>query len=237
MKRLQLVAGFICMTIAAQSQVMADFSPSGNVVDGSIVIYGANNFNSKVLYENIRGIPFWRNEYQPAILYAPGNKCYGLHWIRINQVNDEVEFINSRDEINAALPAQVPRIEVVDMKDSSRIITVFRNDLEEVNVYYGNNRKPYVQELNRGPIRLLKVMNKELKQGDSGIVYKRYYFVDRPDYFIQAGNRLNRLKKLDREEILAFLPKIEPLDAYLAKNRPSLRKEEEVIQLLAIYNQ
>jgi hypothetical protein len=38
---------------ALQAQVMADFAPSGQTRDGSIVFYGAEAFNKKIPYNTI----------------------------------------------------------------------------------------------------------------------------------------------------------------------------------------
>jgi hypothetical protein len=61
---------------ALQAQVMADFAPSGQTRDGSIVFYGAEAFNKKIPYNTITGVPYWKNDYYPAFLYGSGGRKY-----------------------------------------------------------------------------------------------------------------------------------------------------------------
>jgi hypothetical protein len=224
---------------SAEAQVMADFAPSGQTRDGSIVFYGSEAFNKKIPYNTITGVPYWKNDYYPAFLYGPGGRKYGLTWIRVNLATNEIEFLAKNDEVQAAYPNEVARAVVVDPMDSSKILTIFRNDVGEVNVNYMKEGKlPYVQEMNPGPVKLLKVTHRELKVGDSMLrTMKRFYFADRFDYYLQQGNRVQKLKKLEKDEILKFLPDTPELQDYLSKNKVVFKKEEEVIRLLGVYRQ
>lgn len=221
------------------AQVMADFAPSGQTRDGSIVFYGSEAFNKKIPYNTITGIPYWKNDYFPAFLYAPGNRRYGLTWIRMNLATHEVEFLAKNDEVQAAYQNEVARVVVVDPVDSSKIITIFRNDIGEVNVNYLKEGKLYyTQEMNPGPVKLLKITHRELKVGDSMLrTLKRFYFVDRFDYYLQLGNRVQKLKKLDKDELLKYIPRTPELEAYLINNKVAFKKEEDVIRLLGVYRQ
>jgi hypothetical protein len=230
---------FLLAAGSVSAQVMADVAPSGQTRDGAVVFYGAESFNKKINYENIKGIPYWKNDYLPAQLYAPLNKKYGVFFIRMNFATNEIEFVGNNDEVKAAYGDQVSRAVVLDPKDSTKILTVFRNDLGEVNVHYINEGKRYyAQELNQGPVKLLKVTHRELKQGDSMMgTLKRYYFVDRAEYFVEQKNKIEKLKKLEKDEILKFIPKTPELEEFLRNNKVSLKKEEDVLRLLEIYNQ
>jgi hypothetical protein len=127
----------------------------------------------------------------------------------------------------------------VDSIDSSKIISIFRNDIGDINVQYIKQGKLYyVQELNQGPVKLLRITHRELKVGDSMFrTLKRYYFVDRYEYYLQHQNRIEKLKKLNKDEIMQFLPVTPELEAYLKKNNVSFKKEEDVLKLLEIYKQ
>jgi hypothetical protein len=219
--------------------VIADFAPSGQTRDGAIVFYGSEAFNKKIPYNTITGIPYWKNDYYPAFLYGPGGRKYGLTWIRVNLATHEVEFLAKNNEVQAAYTNDVTRAVVVDPTDSSKVLTIFRNDIGEVNVNYMKiGKQVYAQEMNPGPVKLLKVTHRELKVGDSMLrTMKRFYFSDRYDYFLQQGNRVEKLKKLDKEEILKYLPRTPELEAYLSSNKISFRKEEDVIAMLGVYRQ
>ena len=218
---------------------MADFTPSGQTRDGAVTFYGSESMNKKISYNNITGIPYWQNNYYPAYLYGPDNRKYGLTWIRVNLATHEIEYVNKKDEVEAAYTYEVSRVVIVDSIDSSKIISIFRNDIGDINVQYIKQGKLYyVQELNQGPVKLLRITHRELKVGDSMFrTLKRYYFVDRYEYYLQHQNRIEKLKKLNKDEIMQFLPVTPELEAYLKKNNVSFKKEEDVLKLLEIYKQ
>jgi hypothetical protein len=227
------------LTTGVGAQVMADFTPSGQTRDGAVTFYGSESMNKKISYNNITGIPYWQNNYYPAYLYGPDNRKYGLTWIRVNLATHEIEYVNKKDEVEAAYTYEVSRVVIVDSIDSSKIISIFRNDIGDINVQYIKQGKLYyVQELNQGPVKLLRITHRELKVGDSMFrTLKRYYFVDRYEYYLQHQNRIEKLKKLNKDEIMQFLPVTPELEAYLKKNNVSFKKEEDVLKLLEIYKQ
>jgi tellurite resistance-related uncharacterized protein len=230
---------FLACSLSAGAQVSTGFGPSGAANGGSLIVYGAQELNNKVPYEIIKGIPYWRNEYLPAILYAPGNKLYGTFWAKVNLASREVEYINKNEEILSAYPDQLVKAVFVDLKDSTKIISIFRNDIAEVNLQFlSRNKRYYVQEMNPGPVKLLKVTDKELRVGDSMLrTLKRYYFVDVEDYFIQHENRIEKLKKLNRDEVMKYLPLPSSMDAWIKENNIRFNREEDVLRLLEYYNQ
>lgn len=238
MKHLFTILSILCFS-GAQAQVMADFTPSGQTRDGAVVFYGSEFFNKKIPYHMITGIPYWMNDYMPAFLYGPRNQKYGLTWIRINFATNEIEYQAGNDEVKAAYPNEVTRAVVVSPTDSSKVVTIFRNDIGEVNVNYIKLGKLfYVQEMNLGPVKLLKVTHRELKVGDSMLrTMKRFYFADRFDYYLQNGNRIEKLRKLEKDELLKYLPRTPELETYLANNKVAFKKEEDVIRMLGVYRQ
>jgi hypothetical protein len=48
---------------------------------------------------------------------------------------------------------------------------------------------------------------------------------------------VQKLKRLEKDEILKFLPDTPELQDYLSKNKVVFKKEEEVIRLLGVYRQ
>jgi len=238
MKRIMVIC-LMHFGIIVSAQVTADIAPSGQTRDGSIVFYGSESFNKKISYNNITGIPYWKNDYYPAFLYGPDNRKFGLIWVRVNLATHEVEYVNKKEEVEAASRTEVSRVVVVDPNDSSKVVTIFRDDIGDINVEYIKQGKLYyVQELNQGPVKLLSITHRELKVGDSMFrTMKRYYFADRYDYYLQHMNRIEKLKKLNRDEIMEFLPRTPELEEYLKKNKVNFKKEEDVLKLLDIYNQ
>ena len=229
----------LACSLSADAQVSTGFGPGGGANGGCLIVYGAQELNNKVPYEIIKGIPYWKNDYLPAMLYAPGNKLYGTFWAKVNLASREVEYINKNEEILSAYPDELVKAVFVDPKDSTKIISIFRNDIAEVNLQFLNrNKRYYAQEMNQGPVKLLKVSDKELRVGDSMLrTLKRYYFVDVEDYFIQHENRIEKLKKLNRDEVMKYLPQPSSMDAWIKENNIRFNREEDVLRLLEYYNQ
>jgi hypothetical protein len=155
----------------------------------------------------------------------------------VNLATNEIEYLNKENQALAAFPDQVSRAVVVDEKDSNKIVTVFRNDMAEVNQAYPKVVRHYVQEMNQGPVKLLKVYNRQLKEGDSLVIYKRYYFIDQPDYFVQVNNRVEKLRRLDADEVMQYIPQSPELDAYIKQNKINFKKEKDVLKVFEFYNQ
>lgn len=230
---------FLACSLSAEAQISTGFGPSGAANGGSLIIYGAELLNNKLPYEIIKGIPYWRNDYLPALLYAPGNKLYGTFWTKVNLASREMEYINKNEEVLSADPDKLSKVVFLDQKDSTKILSIFRNDIAEVNLQFlSRNKRYYVQEMNQGPVKLLKVSDKEVRVGDSMLrTLKRYYFVDVEYYFIQHENRVEKLKKLNRDEVMKYLPLPSSMDAWIKENNIRFNREEDVLRLLEYYNQ
>ncbi len=225
--------------IGASAQIWAEFGPGGGDRQGSLIVYNSQQLNNRVSYDKIKGIPYWNKDYMPAILFAPGNKKYGIFPTSVNLATREIEYINKNNQELAAFPDELVRAVFVDPNDTTKIISIFRNDLAEVNLQYiKRNKRYYVEERNQGPVKLLKVCDRELRTGDSMLrTLKSYYFVDNNDYFIQHENRIEKLKKLNRDEVMKFLPQPPAIEDWIKNNHISFTKEEDVIRLLEYYNQ
>jgi hypothetical protein len=57
------------------------------------------------------------------------------------------------------------------------------------------------------------------------------------DYFIQHENRIEKLKKLNRDEVMKYLPLPSSMDAWIKENNIRFNREEDVLRLLEYYNQ
>jgi hypothetical protein len=234
-----LIIFFLACYVSGFAQIWAEFGPGGGDRQGSLIVYNSQQLNNRIPYEKIKGIPYWKNDYMPALLYAPGNKLYGTFMTKINLATREVEYINKKGEVLSAFPDELTRVVFVDPKDSTKIISIFRNDLPEVNLQFiKRNKRYYVQELNQGPVKLLKVCDREVRTGDSMFrTLKSYYFVDIEDYFIQHQNKVEKLKKLNRDEVMKFLPQPPAIEGWIKENNIRFNREEDILRLLEYYNQ
>jgi hypothetical protein len=229
---------FLNLFQGSSGQSSFDFAPGGDVSQGSIIFYGSDGLN-KIPYNTITGIPYWKNDFLPAKLYAPGNKLYGTFWCKINLATQEVEYISKNEEILAAYPDKVSKAVFVSLTDSNQITAIFKNDIGDINVHYlSRNKRYYVQEMNQGPVKLLKVGDRELRTGDSMFrTLKRYYFVDVDEYFIQNGIKIEKLRKLNKDEVMQRLPQSPELEAWIRENNIKFNREEDILKLLEYYNQ
>jgi len=238
MKQLLLILSLAC-SFSGIAQMSTEFGPGGGDRAGALILYGAGGLNNAIPYDKIRGTPYWNSDYMPALLYAPGNKLYGKFSSRVNFASREVEYITNKNEILSANPEQLSKVVFIDPKDSSKIITIFRNDLPAINLeFIKRNKKYYAQELNQGPFKLIKVNDKELLEQDSLFnTQKSYRLVDMLDYFIQRENKIEKIKKLNKEEVMQFLPKSESLEAWIKVNDIKFQREQDVVRLFEYYNQ
>ena len=238
MKLLLLILSLSSFFIGA-AQVSMEIAPAGTASGGAIMVYGSEGLNKSIPYDKVRGIAYWKIDYMPAMLYASGNKLYGKFSSRVNLAVREVEYVNKKNEIISANPDQLSKVVFIDPNDSSKILTIFRNDIPEVNLeFIKRSKRYYAQELNQGPFKLIKVNEKELRIQDSLFnTLKSYRFVDVLDYFIQHQNRIEKIKKLNKEEIMRFLPKSETLDTWIKENDIKFHREEDVVRLFEYYNQ
>jgi hypothetical protein len=229
MKLLLLILS-LASSFSGTAQVSMEIAPSGTDRGGALMVYGSEGLNNAIPYDKIRGIAYWKTDFLPALLYAPGNKLYGKFSSRINLAVREVEYITKKNETISANPDQLSKVVFTDPNDSTKIITIFRNDIPEINLeFIKRNKKYYAQELNQGPFKLIKVNDKELRVQDSLFhTLKSYRFVDILDYFIQHENRIEKIKKLNREEVMHFLPKSETLDAWIKENDIKFHREEKI---------
>lgn len=234
-----MFALYLGFCINTEAQVSAQFGPGGGDRQGSLIVYGSENFNHKISYDKIKGIPYWRIDFMPALLYAPGNKLYGKFLASVNFATREVEYMNSKQEIVAAYPDELAKVVFVDPNDSTKIISIFRNDIAEVNLHFiKRNKRYYVQEMNQGPVKLLKVTDRELRMGDSMFrTMKSYYFADVEDYFIQHQTTIEKMKKLNENEVMQYLPQPPAIESWITENHIRFNKEEDVLRLLEYYNQ
>ena len=221
------------IAINSQSQTFIETAPSGSTRDGSLIVYGMDGKNAKIPYERITGSPFWNPDWRMGALESPDGKSKGRLAVRLNLVTHEIHFKDNKDFELAADDGTVARLGYLNDKDT---VAVFRNDFGPINMYYNRNKK-YAQIMNGGEYRLLKVTIREVKSADSMFgTLKRYYFADRADYFIEHGNRIEKVKKLNKEEVLSLLPRSSEMEAYIKKNKIKFSRDEDLIKLLEEYN-
>jgi hypothetical protein len=200
-------------------------------------VYGAGNLNSEVPYSKINGSPFWNSQFINATIYLTETKPYVSCPVKLNIATNEVHFLSKSGDELTAQTGMVEKIVFYKRDNSAEISTVFRNDFEVINSY-PKFKDLYVQELNQGNIQLLKVSRKTLKVGDSLFgTQKKYSFHLEESYFLKHNNRIQALKKINKKEILQYMPLYKNLEDWINSNRIDFAIEKDVIRFIDYINQ
>ena len=220
------------------SQVFIEVGSPTNNRDafGSINVYGSGGLSKAVPYNKIKGSTFWKPEWQKAYFFNSRDTALGSYQAKFNFGTQEVHFLNRMGEEQAAIPGELSRVIFMKVKDSTEIETVFRADIEEIKLK-SKCKSCFVQELNQGDTKLLKIIKREVRAEDSlfGIL-KKYYFVDKNEYFIQTGDQFNFLKKLSKDEFFTFIPGKSAYDIWIREKKFKFINEEDYLVFLAHYN-
>lgn len=231
------MAVLFSLSLPAYSQVFLESGPGGGTTDGMLIVYGAGNLPNSVPYEKIKGSPFWNDQWKPAVLYADNNKTYGLYSVRINLATNELHYLSKNGEELVASARDVKRIVFYEDSTAGKILTVFRNDFPEISWLNKEHPDNYVQILNEGNARLLKQVIRKVNVGDSLFgTQKRYFFSDHSYYYMQYNLRIERIQKLNKDEIFALLPGSLSFAVWLKQNKIELTKEAGVLRFLEYYN-
>jgi hypothetical protein len=190
----------------------------GNRIPASFIDFKNKNFytGEKLLndldpglrtlkYGDIKGSPFWSEDWYYASLYDYRNKLIAKVPVNINFANGKIYSLKDSSVIE--LENEVIR-KVVVHEDTltNKIKATFLNFLPYI---YINKEKvnDYLQVFHSGPAILLKLKRKELaiSEGGGGMS-KYYYFKEMTYYYIQLGAKTEVLKKLSAEAIFELLP-------------------------------
>ena len=190
------------------------------------------NVNGSVIglkYSEITGSPFLKNEYVLADLYK-GERKAATAPIKINLFANQIYFLKEEQEL--VLEEQgINEIRFLNAWDTTTFIRRVPN-------MFLNNKKidDFVQVLNTGKYQLLKYTKKQLGTADSAMSYKRYYFSETNYYFLKNMEKVERVKKLDDENILSYLSQSNTFSDWIKTNKIDFRKEKDIILFLNYYN-
>ena len=211
----------------AKSAPGGDFgSPNRGVTE---VRFGKIN-SGRINYEDIKGSPFWNQEWKKAIVYVD-NVQIGTLKVRLNLATQELHFLKDDQEL-VGPDINITRLVFIDQGDTVSFISNIPNLLI--------NRKKvegFIQEMNLGDYQLLKHTVKTVNSADSLLnTRKRFYFEDEVFYFLKNDQTIERIKKLNKENILAYLPGAFSYNKWIADANIDFEKEEDVIRFLRFYN-
>lgn len=185
------------------------------------------DFSSRIKYNTIKGSPFLKDEWQKAILYSGPYKI-AVAPVKINVATHEIYFLKGDEAF------------VIDKENISKIV------FDDSSVFIGHlqglvlNKKKldgYFKVMNPGNVQLLKYVNKYVASADSMVgTLKRYYFADNVFYFLKNFDKVERLKKLNKDNIIAALTASNLYAKWIEQNNIDMRKENDVVRFLSYYN-
>ncbi len=220
---------------ALAAQVFIESHPSGNAADLSVVIYGADGLQKKIPYENVKGSPFWRDDWTLATLFGETRKEKWICKTKLNLATGEVYYLDDQNHELVATPGLVKKI-VFHKEDTGTITAVFIYNYQ-VSQLNDKTINAYLQVLNQGNYQLLKLYNRKVSSADSMFgTLKRYYFIDEVKYFVLLNKKTEPVKKLNKENVLVYFPVSSIYNDWIAQNKIDFRKEEQVINFFDYYN-
>lgn len=226
-----------CMFLKGNCQVFFDSGMIGTVKDATLIVYGMNGQSQKIPYEKIKGSAFYNGQWRKASLYNQADKLIGVYDVKLNLVTHEVHFLDQKGMELAANDGIVSKVVFIDTVNGKPKNKVFVNNYVTVNNVYNNNKR-YAEELNEGPCGLLKVtIRTGLEQDSMFQTLKKYSFQDRQDYYIRVNKRVEKLKKLNKDYLIPFLPQSNDMVTWAKKNNLKFNREEDVVRMIDYYNQ
>jgi hypothetical protein len=233
--RCSLLCCWMLIAFAGSAQFGMEIMPNAKPMDPSVIIYGASNFNNGIPFDKIQGSPFWKDDYQLAFLYGDRPTEKWLVKTKLNLNTAEVYFLGKNGEELVAPEGLVQKIIFCREGDSSKPETEFRYKYGEA-LLINNDKGYYVQLMNNGNYQLLKLNTRPVITADSFHIAKRYYFKEEVKYFMQYNNKTAVVKKLTRDNILAWLPGNPATEDWMARQKINFKKEEDIVRFLDYYN-
>ena len=223
-----LCSFLFCFSLPLFAQIQRDFSTS--VIDFRFDNLGQQLQFEGIDYDKIDGSPFWADELQPARFYDSIGYVTTLP-ARINLASNKIHFLQNGVEM-ILKDNIVTRIVFQTGNDSAVFIGQVPNLLL--------NNKPLsslVQVLNFGKYQLLKYTRKKISSSETpSRISKTYYYIDEVIYFIMSNEKIQDIKKLNKESILIYLPSSSSYNGWVKENNINFRNEKDIVRFLNYYN-
>ena len=217
-----------CFSLPLFAQIQRDFSTS--VIEFRFDNLGQQLQFEGIDYNKIDGSPFWADSLQPASFYDSKGYITTLP-ARINLASNKIYFLQNGVEM-ILKDNIITRIVFQTGNDSAVFIGQVPNLLL--------NNKPLtslVQVLNFGKYQLLKYTRKKISSSETpSRISKTYYYIDEVIYFIMSNEKIEGIKKLNKESILIYLPSSSSYNVWLKENDINFRNEKDIVRFLNYYN-
>ena len=208
---------------ASQTQIFNDAKKYGYNPDGTLKV-------------DVTGSPFWNDEWRQAQLFDNRDSSYGVYPVKINFAEGVVYFKNRKGTEMVINEGQVKKIIIYNNQVENKVIAVFRYHIADLEAIK-KEKNILVQEMNTGNNRLLKITKRGIETRDSLFgTLKTFYYKDQYEYFVETGNRVSQLKKMNKEDFLALIPSSSKYKDWINENKLKFKKEADFIEFLAYYN-
>ncbi|MBS1574282.1 MAG: hypothetical protein JST09_03170 [Bacteroidetes bacterium] len=227
---------FLLSSVLVAQVFIETYPPVSNNTDMGVRISGMQNLSDRLSYEKITGSPFYNDEWQLASLTGMNEKEKWLCKVKINLATGELYYQDKQGHELVADDGLIRKIVLHKNDDTSAVVATFILTPEPVKLNQ-ERRNSYMQVLNGGSYQLLKLNIRNLNSADSLFgTQKRYFFKDEEVYFIHHNEMLNNLRRLDKDNLLQFLPGSSVYIDWAKQNKINFRKEEDVIRFMNYYN-
>jgi len=188
------------------------------------------NLDNRLNYSSIKGSPFWKDEWQQAKIYLENNDRFILP-VKINLATGELHFLRNNEEF---VSDDLKVMKVIFEKENDT--AVFISHLPDL-LFRNKKLDDFVQVLNSGDYQLLKYIKRNVASADSLVgTLKRYFFKDELNYFVRSNNKIDRIKKLNKENLLVLFPSKHLYSAWIDSHHINFKNEKDVISFLNYYN-
>ncbi|MEO6453286.1 MAG: hypothetical protein ABIN97_04400 [Ginsengibacter sp.] len=227
---------FFCFSVSFGQQ---QFSTLKSPLDGpelgpisrgiTAVRFGKLN-NDDINYSEVSGNPFWNPEWQSAIVYINDVKA-GRVYAKLNLVTDELYFLRDSEEL-VLTGVNVTRLVFDKLPEPAVFISHIPNLRLNNQDFQG-----FAQVLNTGDYELLKYTVRKVLVADSVMgAQKRYTYYNDVYYFLKANNKVERIKKRNKESLLSYLPGASSFTEWITQSKINFNEEADMIRFLNYYN-
>ncbi|HKJ77880.1 MAG TPA: hypothetical protein VKA10_00040 [Prolixibacteraceae bacterium] len=181
--------------------------------------------------DDVSGSPYLNEEFANGTVYTTSKVQYNGLPLRYNAYNDQVEFKNNEDEIQAiAVPESIEKIEF--------------NNIEMVYSPYTNAKKikrGYFIVMEEGEASLYQKPHIIFEQAKEAAPYKDPEppkFVKKTDYYyIKVGNSEAKNIASKKDLVAVFPDHQKQVEKFVKKNKVKPNKPERMVKLVKFYNQ
>ncbi len=231
-----LISVLLVLNVVSDAQVMVEISQGAQTRDGALLVYGSDNLQHSIPYDRIKGTPYWNTNWLNAFLFDQRDTLLGKYKAKFNFATNEVHYVDKKGKEQVAIPGTINGVVFMKDDDSTQIATVFRMNISDIKSKM-NCKLCFIQELNQGQVKLLKVTRRLLKTQDSLFgTLKSYYFYDDTQYFVQHGELYDKMKRLNKDAVFSFVPGASEYNEWIKENGLRFNKEEDYLVFLNHYN-